>query len=117
VRGEHLLGARLRPANIDPSASSLEEIERIVQQIRQAWPSTRIILRAYSGFCHLPACIVGSELPGALHIKTATVVPPFTVVRIPSIKTVHSSGTCMTPARQIRGNWNGTFGTRQKLRE
>jgi hypothetical protein len=51
VCGEHLLGVRLRPANIDASAGSLEEIERIVGQIRQAWPNTRIILRADSGFC------------------------------------------------------------------
>lgn len=51
VCGEHLLGVRLRPANIDASAGSLEEIERIVQQIRQVWPTTRIILRADSGFC------------------------------------------------------------------
>ncbi len=51
VCGEHLLGVRLRPANIDASAGSLEEIERIVGQIRQAWPDTRIILRADSGFC------------------------------------------------------------------
>jgi len=51
VCGDHLLGVRLRPANIDASAGSREEIERIVGQIRQAWPATRIILRADSGFC------------------------------------------------------------------
>jgi len=51
VCGDHLLGVRLRPANIDASAGALEEIERIVRQIRQAWPETRIILRADSGFC------------------------------------------------------------------
>ena len=51
VCGDHLLGVRLRAANIDASAGSLEEIERIVTQIRQAWPTTRIILRADSGFC------------------------------------------------------------------
>jgi Transposase DDE domain group 1 len=51
VCGDHLLGVRLRPSNIDASAGSLEEIGRIVQQIRQAWPKTRIILRADSGFC------------------------------------------------------------------
>ena len=32
VCGDHLLGVRLRPANIDASAGSLEEIERIVAQ-------------------------------------------------------------------------------------
>lgn len=51
VCGEHLLGVRLRPANIDAGAGALEEIERIVRQIRQAWPQVKIILRADSGFC------------------------------------------------------------------
>ena len=49
--GDHLLCARLRPSNIDASAGSLEEVQRIVQQIRARWPKTRIILRADSGFC------------------------------------------------------------------
>lgn len=51
VCGEHLLGVRLRPANMDASSGSLEEIQRIVEQIRQAWPEVKIILRADSGFC------------------------------------------------------------------
>ncbi len=51
VCGDHLLGVRLRPANIDASTGSLEEIERMVQQIRQSWPQVHIILRADSGFC------------------------------------------------------------------
>jgi Transposase DDE domain group 1 len=49
--GEHLLCARLRPANIDASAGSLEEIRRIVEQIRKHWPQVRITLRGDSGFC------------------------------------------------------------------
>jgi len=49
--GEHLLCVRLRPANIDASAGSLSEIQRIVEQIRQCWPQVRIILRGDSGFC------------------------------------------------------------------
>jgi Transposase DDE domain group 1 len=49
--GDHLLGARLRPSNIDASAGSLEEVQRIVRQIRAKWPTIRIILRADSGFC------------------------------------------------------------------
>jgi hypothetical protein len=49
--GEHLLCVRLREANIDVSAGSLPEIERIVGQIRACWPETRIILRGDSGFC------------------------------------------------------------------
>src|SRR5258705_8880136 len=49
--GDQLLCARLRPSNIDASAGSLEEVQRIVGQIRKAWPKTEIILRADSGFC------------------------------------------------------------------
>jgi hypothetical protein len=49
--GDHLLCARLRPSNIDASAGSQEEVQRIVRQIRARWRKTRIILRADSGFC------------------------------------------------------------------
>ena len=48
--GRHLLAAKLRPANIDASAGSVEETARIVAQIRQHWPKVRILLRADSGF-------------------------------------------------------------------
>lgn len=49
--GEHVLCARLRPSNIDPSAGSRKEIAHIVKQIRTAWPQVRIVLRGDSGFC------------------------------------------------------------------
>jgi hypothetical protein len=49
--GEHVLCARLREANHDASFGSVEEIQRIVKQIRDAWPEVRIILRGDSGFC------------------------------------------------------------------
>ena len=49
--GEFLLGARLRPSNIDASAGSVEELKRIVPQIRSAWPEVRILVRGDSGFC------------------------------------------------------------------
>ena len=49
--GEHLLCAKLRPSNIDASAGSVEELRRIVAQIRQRWPKVKILIRADSGFC------------------------------------------------------------------
>ena len=48
--GRHLLAAKLRPANIDASARSIEEVARIITRIRQRWPQVRILLRADSGF-------------------------------------------------------------------
>lgn len=49
--GEHVLCARLREANHDASFGSLGEIQRIVAQIRAAWPEVKIVLRGDSGFC------------------------------------------------------------------
>jgi hypothetical protein len=49
--GEFLLCARLRSSNIDASEGTVEELERIVVQIRNRWPKLRIIVRGDSGFC------------------------------------------------------------------
>ena len=49
--GEHLLCARLRRSNMDGAEGAVEELNRIVGQIRQAWPDVKIIIRADSGFC------------------------------------------------------------------
>jgi hypothetical protein len=49
--GDQLLCARLRPANQDAAAGSLQEVRRIVAQLRERWPGVRIVLRADSGFC------------------------------------------------------------------
>lgn len=49
--GEFLLCARLRPSNIDASEGTVEELERIVGQIRSAWPGVKIVVRGDSGFC------------------------------------------------------------------
>ena len=48
--GRHLLAAKLRRSNSDASAGAVEEVERIVGQIRARWPRVQILLRADSGF-------------------------------------------------------------------
>jgi hypothetical protein len=52
--GEHLLCAKLRPSDIDASAGSVKELDRIVTQIRRVWPQVRIVIRGDSGFCREP---------------------------------------------------------------
>ena len=47
---KHLLAAKLRRSNIDGSAGAVEEMDRVVGQIRKRWPKVRITLRADSGF-------------------------------------------------------------------
>ena len=47
----HLLAAKLRSASVDAAAGSVDEVARIVGQIRERWPEVRIVIRADSGFC------------------------------------------------------------------
>jgi len=48
--GDHLLCARLRRADGDGAAGAVEELCRIVSQIRARWPHVAITIRADSGF-------------------------------------------------------------------
>jgi hypothetical protein len=48
--GRHLLAAKLRRSNIDASAGAVDEVERLVAQIRARWTRVSILLRADSGF-------------------------------------------------------------------
>jgi hypothetical protein len=48
--GDQLLAAKLRPADVDGAAGAVEEVARIVAQIRRHWPQVRVVLRADSGF-------------------------------------------------------------------
>jgi len=49
--GRHLLAAKLRRASADAADGALEEVRRIVAQIRERWPNMAVWLRADSGFC------------------------------------------------------------------
>lgn len=48
--GKHLLCARLRRSNIDASEGTVEELSRLVPQIRERWPEVSILVRGDSGF-------------------------------------------------------------------
>ena len=48
---EHLLCARLRKADQDGAAGTVDELSQIVERIRSSWPQTRIIVRGDGGFC------------------------------------------------------------------
>lgn len=48
--GRHLLAAKLRPSNVDPAAGALEELQRIISQIRGQWPNVVIVVRGDSAY-------------------------------------------------------------------
>ncbi|MEA5506944.1 IS1380 family transposase [Halotia wernerae UHCC 0503] len=47
---KHLLAAKLRPSNIDPAAGALEELQRVIKQIRQQWKNVEILVRGDSAY-------------------------------------------------------------------
>ena len=51
---DHLLCARLRPADLDASTGAVKQLQRIIAQIRQVWPKVPILVRGDSGFCREP---------------------------------------------------------------
>jgi hypothetical protein len=48
--GDFPLCALLRPSSIDGASGAVEQLERIVSQLRERWPEVRILIRADSGF-------------------------------------------------------------------
>jgi len=48
--GDHLLVAKLRQADRDASAGSVEVLAALVERVRERWPDVRIIVRGDSGF-------------------------------------------------------------------
>lgn len=52
--GRHLLAAKLRRSNIDAAAGAVDEVARIVTQVRHRWPAVRILLRGDAGFAREP---------------------------------------------------------------
>ncbi|MEW4567965.1 IS1380 family transposase [Tautonia sp. JC769] len=68
--GDHPLCAKLRPADIDASAGTVKHLQRIVAQLRQAWPELKITLRADSDFCReaIMACtdLIHHARPGGM---------------------------------------------------
>jgi hypothetical protein len=48
--GRHLVAAKLRPSNVDPAAGALEELQRIIAQIRRHWANVVIVVRGDSAY-------------------------------------------------------------------
>jgi len=48
--GRHLLSAKLRPANVDPAAGALGELQRLIAHIRGHWPQVTIVVRGDSAY-------------------------------------------------------------------
>jgi hypothetical protein len=49
--GDQLLTAYLRPSNIDAAKHAAAILKLLVTRLRQAWPRTKLVFRADSGFC------------------------------------------------------------------
>jgi len=105
--GDQLLAAKLRTANIDASAGAMEEIARIVGQVRKPWPGVRILLRADSGFAR-EAVMAWCEANGVDYIfglaKNKRLARAIAAELIQAKKESKTSGN---PARRFKEfNWS-----------
>ncbi len=50
-RAPEIVRGRLRRSNRDAADGAVEELQRIVGQIRQRWPRVRVVVRGDAGFC------------------------------------------------------------------
>jgi hypothetical protein len=48
--GHQLLVAKLRSSNVDPAEGGLEELQRVIQLIREKWTNTHILVRGDSAY-------------------------------------------------------------------
>ena len=48
--GAHPLAAVLRPGNTDPARGAVEELQRVVTQLRDRWPHVEVLVRADSAY-------------------------------------------------------------------
>lgn len=48
--GGHLLAAKLRPSNVDPAGGALDELKRIIPQLRQCWPQVQLVVRGDNAY-------------------------------------------------------------------
>ncbi|MEQ8387050.1 MAG: IS1380 family transposase [Coleofasciculus sp. A1-SPW-01] len=48
--GKHLLVAKLRPSNVDPADGALEELKRVIKQIRSRWSNVGVLVRGDSAY-------------------------------------------------------------------
>ena len=105
--GDQLLAAKLRTANIDASAGAMEEIARIVGQVRKPWPGVGIVLRADSGFAR-EAVMAWCEANGVDYIfglaKNKRLARAIAAELIQAKKESKTSGN---PARRFKEfNWS-----------
>lgn len=94
--GQDLLACVLRPASRDPASVLSALIKLITQRLRQAWPDTRIIVRADSGFCR-PAALRRFERWGVHYMiglqKNATLLKRVALAELALADAWQATGT------------------------
>jgi hypothetical protein len=97
--GEHLLAAKLRRSNIDASAGSVEEIDRIVSRIRARWPKVKILLRGDSGFAR-EALMAWCEMNEVDYLLAPA--PPAKATASPATPGSSTRSTSISPGPRMR---------------
>ncbi len=131
--GDHLLVAKLRQANQDASAGSVEILSRLVHRIRERWPHVNIIMRADSGFTRdeimswcesndvyyvlglaknprlLAHIVHQQEAANIRHLLTGVAARVFTQFQYQTLESWNCPRRVIAKAEQLRGGANPRF--------
>ncbi len=66
--GHNLLVAKLRSSNVEPAEGALEELQRVIELIREKWTNTRILVRGDSAYAREEIMKFCEEQPGGDYV-------------------------------------------------
>ena len=102
--GRHSVMVRMRGAVRDAAAGVEDELGWLLDRLRQAWPSTRIILRTDSGFCReqiMAACESRAGVDYVMGVaKNRRLEKEIEIEMAEAVLEAQEKGT---PARRFRG--------------
>ena len=114
VIGRHPVLVRMRSAARDAAAGVEEDLGWLLDRLREAWPSTRIILRTDSGFCREPILAACERREGVDYVvglaKNSRLEPEIAIEMSESVREARAKGTAARRFREFeyatRTSWS-----------
>ena len=114
VIGRHPVLVRMRSAARDAAAGVEEDLGWLLDRLREAWPSTRIILRTDSGFCREPILAACERREGVDYVvglaKNSRLEPEIAIEMAESVREARAKGTAARRFREFeyatRTSWS-----------
>lgn len=104
--GRHPVLVRMRSAARDAAAGVEEDLGWLLDRLREAWPSTRIILRTDSGFCREPILAACERREGVDYVvglaKNRRLEPEIAIEMAEAAREAQAKGTAARRFREFQ---------------